>query len=157
MPDAVTNLCADLGIEIIPCNQTIRPMKTKAVNVLRRIFERHGQEHLIMVVRTIVESEGNAAALTEPTIIGISELLLAHPQWGEQGLAWIEAFDGINLKELAAKASANRKAVTKSAAIATMLYERLQPIFSPPKPQRVRKEYVYKRGPRKPKAEQAAA
>ena len=136
MPNAVAKLCADLGISVIACNETSGPMRTRAINVLRRILDKHGEGHLILVLRTITESEGNAAMLTEPVLRGISEILLAHPQWGERGLAWIEAFDGIDLKELAATAKANRKAATKSAAIATMLYERLQPIFNPPKVKR---------------------
>lgn len=122
---------------------------------MRRIFDKHGEGHLILVLRTITESDGNAAMLTEPVLRGVSEILLAHPHWGERGLAWIEAFDGISLKDLAAIAKANRRAATKSAAIATMLYERLAPSFAPPKKVRPpRKEYVYKRGPRKPKFQQ---
>jgi hypothetical protein len=131
--DGVPKICEDLGITVIACNETAGPMRTRAVNVMRRIFDEHGEGHLILVLRTITESEGNAAMLTEPVLRGVSEILLAHPQWGDRGLAWIEAFDGINLKELATIAKANRRAATKSAAIATMLYERLAPSFAPTK------------------------
>jgi hypothetical protein len=155
---SIETILSDLGIAAIACHETNGPMKTRAVNVMRRLLDDHGEGHLILVLRTITESEGNAAMLTEPVLRGISEILLAHPAWGERGLAWIEAFDGISLKELAAKAKANRKAATKSDAVATMLYERLQPIFSPPKPKRAPKApYVYKRGPRKQKEERVAA
>jgi hypothetical protein len=154
----VESICADLGITIIPCNVTLGPMLTRAPNVLRGILAKHGEGHLILVLRTIVESEGNEAMLVEPVIYAISNILAAHPAWGECGLAWLEAFDSIKLKELAATAKANRRASPASAAIATMLHERLSPLFDPPpKPKRQPKApYVYKRGPRKPKAQPEA-
>jgi hypothetical protein len=73
-------------------------------------------------------------------IKGVSDLVLAHPKWPEHGLAWIEAFDDIDLLDLAKKAKANKKAVPAKAAMATMLYERLAPIFDPPKPVKVKAE-----------------
>jgi hypothetical protein len=55
-------------------------------------------------------------------------------------LAWIEAFDNIDLTELAKMAKANRKAVPKREAMTAMLYERLALIFDPPqKPRRVKR------------------
>lgn len=137
---SVESICADVGITIIPCNQTGGPCKTKAANVLRRIMAQHGEGHTILVLRTIVESEGNEAMLTEPVLHGVSDVLLAHPGWGERGLAWLEAFDDISLKELAAKAKANRRACPSRFAIATMLHSRLSPLFDPPP--KVRRAYA---------------
>ena len=79
---------------------------------------------------------GNECALTAPAIWGVSDLVLAHPSWPDHGLAWIEAFDEIDLIELAKVARANRKAVPKREAMAAMLYERLAPIFDPPAPRK---------------------
>jgi hypothetical protein len=92
----------------------------------------HGEGHLIITLRTIVESSGTERALTASGIQGVSDLVLAHPSWPDHGLAWIEAFDNIDLIELAKMAKANRKAVPKREAMAAMLYERLAPIFDPP-------------------------
>jgi len=133
MSDALKDILDSLGIEAIACNETIGPMKTKAVNNLRRILVQYGEGHVIIVLRTIVESSGNERALTSAAIWGVSDLVLAHPSWPERGLAWIEAFDDIDLVGLAKKARANRKAVPKRAAMAAMLYERLAPAFDPPK------------------------
>lgn len=146
----IQTILDDLGIRAVRVNETRGPMATHAGNILQKMLERHGEGHTIMVLRTVAESEGNSDMLTAPVLTAISDLILAHPTWPERGLAWIEAFDEINLKELAAKAKANRVAVPKQNAIATMLYERLQPIFSPRRPARVRRPYQYKRGPRKP-------
>lgn len=139
---ALENILSDLGVVPIACNETGGPMRTRAVNVMRRVLDEYGEGHLILVLRTITESDGNAAMLTEPVLRGVSEILLAHPQWGDRGLAWIEAFDDISLKELATIAKANRRAATKSAAIATMLYERLAPSFAPTKTKRTYRRQI---------------
>lgn len=137
----VEQICTDLGIELIPCNVTVTPMRTKASATLRRLLVQHGEGHLIITLRTIVESAGNDRSLIAPVIWGVSDLVLAHPSWPDHGLAWIEAFDDIDLIELAEVAKANRKAVPKREAMAAMLYERLAPIFdSPP----VRKRAPFK-------------
>jgi hypothetical protein len=73
----------------------------------------HGDGHVIITLRTIVESSGNERALTAAGIQGVSDLVLAHPSWPDHGLAWIEAFDNIDLIELAKMAKANCKAVPK--------------------------------------------
>lgn len=140
----IEKICADLGIELIPCNVTVTPMRTKASATLRRMLDQYGEGHVIITLRTIVESSGNERALTAPAIWGVSDLVLAHPSWPEHGLAWIEAFDDIDLIELAKVAKANRKAVPKREAMAAMLYERLAPIFDPP-PARKRAPFKHSR------------
>jgi hypothetical protein len=77
---SVESICADLGIEIIAINATIIPMRTKARSVLRRILAEHGEGHLIITLRTIVESAGNECCLIAPAIKGVSDLILAHPK-----------------------------------------------------------------------------
>ncbi|WP_131522894.1 hypothetical protein [Nitrobacter sp. Nb-311A] len=88
---------------------------------------------MIITLRTIVESSENERALTAAEIQGVSDIVLAHPSWSDHGLAWIEAFDNIDLIELAKMAKANLKAVPKREAMAAMLYERLAPLFDPPR------------------------
>lgn len=132
MSDAVKDILDSLGIEVVACNESRGPMRTKASQTLRRLLDEHGRGHLIMTLRTIVESNGNDQALTEPVIHGVSDLILHHRSWSERGLAWIEAFDNIDLIALAEIASANRKAVPKREAMAAMLYERLAPLFDAP-------------------------
>jgi hypothetical protein len=158
MTDAVDAILADLEITVIPTRQRMAPMQTKAGQVLRKIFRNYGEGHLIMLLRTITESNGNELALIAPCLFAVSDVMIAHPTWPSRGLQWIEAFDGIDLVAMQKAASANRKASPQRAAIATMLYERLAPTFVPPKRVRPpRKPYAYKRGPRKPKAERMAA
>ncbi len=158
MADVVDGILADLEIETIPTRQSRGPMQTKAGQIIRRIYRSHGEGHLIMLLRTISESNGNGLALIAPCLFGISDLMVAHPSWPARGLAWIEAFDDIDLMAMQRDASANRKATPQRAAIATLLYTKLAPTFVPAREVRPpRNPYVYKRGPRKPKAEQMAA
>jgi hypothetical protein len=129
----IEGICADLGITIAQCYEPTGPLRTKAGQTLRRLLLDHGDGHVIITLRTIVESSGNERALTASGIQGVSDLVLAHPSWPDHGLAWIEAFDNIDLIELAKMAKANCKAVPKREAMAAMLYERLAPIFDPPR------------------------
>jgi hypothetical protein len=76
------------------------PVDDAARARLARSLDRHGEEHLVLLVRTIIESEGNAAALVEPVIGAVSSVMVFHPEWANRGLAWIEAFDSVPLMAL---------------------------------------------------------
>jgi hypothetical protein len=64
---------------------------------LARLLDRHGAPHIILLVRTITESRGNANALVEPVISAVSSVMIFCPEWANRGLAWIEAFDNVPL------------------------------------------------------------
>jgi hypothetical protein len=51
---------------------------------------------ITLLCRTIIESEGNADALSEPIIVSAVHSCM-RDQWTNKGLAWIEAFDKIPL------------------------------------------------------------
>jgi hypothetical protein len=57
------------------------PIDEAARARLARSLDRHGEAHVILLVRTIIESEGNAAALVEPVISAVSSLMIFHPEW----------------------------------------------------------------------------
>jgi hypothetical protein len=67
---------------------------------LARSLDRHGAPHVTLLIRTILESEGNAAALVEPVIGAVSSVMVFNPEWANRGLAWIEAFDNVPLMAL---------------------------------------------------------
>jgi hypothetical protein len=54
-------------------------------------------EHVTLLIRTIIGSNGNENALVAPVIDAISSVMSRHRDWTEKGLAWIEAFDSIPL------------------------------------------------------------
>jgi hypothetical protein len=67
---------------------------------LQKLAERHGEQHATLLVRTIIESEGNEQALVEPVISAVSSVMVWHPDWTNRGLAWIEAFDSLPLLQI---------------------------------------------------------
>jgi hypothetical protein len=72
----------------------------ETLDVLQRVAERHGEEHLTLVLRTILESEGNRDALFEPIISGVSSAIIFNPEHVAKGLAWLETFDQIPLRRI---------------------------------------------------------
>jgi hypothetical protein len=58
-------------------------------------FGGDGRGEVTLLIRTIIESEGNEEALIEPIVSAVS--ICMRPEWTKKGLAWIEAFDRIPL------------------------------------------------------------
>lgn len=71
---------------------------------LRRIGQAHGEAHLALVLRLIVETKHNAKELYAETMVAVSELLNHRPELIDAGLALFDAFDGIDLAGLRGKA-----------------------------------------------------
>ncbi|MEX3008668.1 hypothetical protein [Hoeflea sp. TYP-13] len=73
---------------------------------LRRIGRAHGEPHLALVLRLIVETEGNAAELYAETLAAVSSLLEHKPELIERGAALFDAFDNIDLCAIRRRAHA---------------------------------------------------
>ncbi|MCP3395241.1 hypothetical protein NLM27_41655 [Bradyrhizobium sp. CCGB12] len=141
----VLEICAELGLEIIPTKQRLRAGQTKADSVLHAIYEDHGEGHLVLLLRTLLESDGNSVHVNDFVLRGLSDVMLAHPEWPQKGLAWLEAFDSINLGDIRAKARANRQAVPQRHGVAAGLFRELAKAFAPPpkpEPPRVEKKLL---------------
>jgi hypothetical protein len=138
-PDALARLCKALEIEILPtCVNRSRPGQTHAGNVMLRIMRNHGAGHLTVVLRAIIESEGNATKLRAETIWAISDCILARPDWERQGLAFLEAFDAIDLKDLRKRAKAILPRHGARVVLGVLLWERLREAFGEVAPDCVR-------------------
>src|SRR5450631_2566722 len=62
-------------------------------------FDQDGRGHIILLLRTILESENNgSAALVDTIVCGVSASM--DPQWTRTGLRWLEAFDRIPLMSI---------------------------------------------------------
>jgi hypothetical protein len=123
----VHDICAELGIAIVPVTKQRAAMETCAINTLDRILRDHGSEHLRSVLIAIVETTNNKRQLVAPVIWAVSDILLAYPSWVSGDL--LDAMDQIDLAELHALAKANRRACQPRHAISTMLFERLHERF----------------------------
>jgi hypothetical protein len=127
----VPRLCAELGLEILPTNKKPGPGQTTAGATLHGVHRAHGEGHLIMLLRTLLESEGGSEHVNEFTLMGISDVMLAHPEWPAKGLAWLEAFDKIDLGDIREQARRNRDAVPQRHGIASALHRELSAMFDP--------------------------
>jgi hypothetical protein len=129
MSTALAELCTDLGIEIVDIRQSRsrRPGQTCAERTLLKILADEGYAHLRSVLMSIMETENNKLMLVAPVIWAISDVLRGHPTWF--GDAWLTALDKIDLAELYGNAKKSREAVSPRHAIATMIIERLRPLF----------------------------
>jgi len=109
----VLKVTRPLGVKVLDASlhspTSIRPKHCFCMPTLQKVV-RHGEEHLTMVLRLIVETRGNATELWAATITAISELLLAMPWLVERGLDLFDQFDRIDLAALRRRAKAIRRA-----------------------------------------------
>lgn len=84
------------------------PRECYATATLRRIVRRHGVSHLALVLRLIVETNGNAGELYGETILAVSSLLEHRPELVERGGVLFEAFDSIDLAGIRRRAQQMR-------------------------------------------------
>lgn len=76
-----------------------RPRECFAKKTLKKIGQRHGEAHLALTLRLIVETYGNATELYSETIQAVSALV-ANPSIEARGGALFEQFDRISLAEI---------------------------------------------------------
>lgn len=96
----VLKVTRPLGIKVLDASlhspTSVRPKHCYCMPTLQKVA-RHGEPHLTIVLRLIVETRDNATELWAATITAISELLLAMPWLVERGLWLFEAFDMLDL------------------------------------------------------------
>jgi hypothetical protein len=78
-----------------------------------------------------MESDGNSEHINEFTLLGISDVMLAHPEWPATGLRWLEAFDKVDLGDIREQARLAREAVPQRHGIASALHRELSVMFDP--------------------------
>jgi hypothetical protein len=127
----VPKICAELGLEIISTNRKRGTGQTTAGATLHAIYRTYGEGHLTLLLRTLMESDGNADHVNEFTLLAISDVMLAHPEWPKKGLAWLEAFDSIDLRDVRDQARRNRNAVPQRHGVASALHRELTAMFDP--------------------------
>jgi hypothetical protein len=107
------------------------PVDEAARARLAKMLDRHGAQHVTLLIRTIIESDGNANALVEPVISAVSSVMIFRPEWANRGLD-LQLFRPTSIGHY----------------YFLSLRNRLRKIFEPPKVPKVkppRKVYTYKR------------
>jgi hypothetical protein len=129
MTSQLASICEELGVRLLSESVVRTPGSTRCIGVLRRILRKYGEGHLILLLRTIMESENNRMALVEPVIWALSDVMLANPRWPDRGLEWLEAFDAIDLCEIWARSKLANGAPPERHGIASKLTELLHERF----------------------------
>lgn len=130
-PD-LAKICAGLDIRVVPNerSRTRSQGETCAEKAMERILKRHGEGHLTIVLKSIVETENNGRQLVAPVMYAVSDIILAYPQWTAT-TAWLDALDRTDLAEMWSRAKANRRAAKPRPAMATMLFQHLSELLEP--------------------------
>jgi hypothetical protein len=138
------SLFDELGITYRGPADYCRPgqAETHCGPIIERMITDHGVPHARQVLQTFVETKGNADMMVRPIVLAVSDILLAHRRWREAGLAWLEAFDNIRLRDVWKTAKATRMKAKREVMTALLFVEierHLGPAV-PPKPQRTKRE-----------------
>jgi hypothetical protein len=130
------------AVEAPPIDDQVR-VELQKILYRRNMFGTDGREHLILLLRTILESEGNQDALINPIVSAVSSCM--QEEWTERGLEWIEAFDGLKLTALLATMRSLSLFSERHLGyyLGLALRNRLAAILDPPQP-----EPMKKRGPK---------
>lgn len=122
---AVAGRC---GVRLPPMNEVSRhrsPRESFARKTMKRIGRKHGEAHLELTLRLIVESAGNATALFGDVIWAVSELIAARPDLLDRGLDLYADFDAIGLIDVRRQARALRLRLPSTSVMTTILALRL--------------------------------
>jgi hypothetical protein len=108
------------------------PGETRALATIGRILHRYGEEHLRLVLTTLVETTGNHGLITEITLWAVSDLLWACPHWVEDRTSeWLEAWDRLPFGQLIYVSQELRGHVSQRAALVGLVYSWLRAELDP--------------------------
>jgi hypothetical protein len=130
MSRTLAGLLREFNVGVVPITQsrTRAARQTCAGKTLAKIFRERGYDHLRSVLMSFCESSRpNKVMLVAPVIWAVSDVLAARPAWF--GGEWLTAMDEVNLAELFALASANRRIAPARSAIATLIFDRMRQQF----------------------------
>lgn len=131
MKRPAAEVCADLGIKIVPPNirrRKLGELETCCEKTIDNLIEAEGESHVVLVLKTLTETTNNRRDLIAPTVYAVSDVILAHPKWIKQASIWFEAFDGLDIPALRLRAKKARVAEVRRA-LATLICDRLMPVF----------------------------
>ncbi|RIY00199.1 hypothetical protein ACLNGM_14985 [Aureimonas phyllosphaerae] len=97
-----------LGVRLLPVWRRRKGAQSHARGKLREIAKHHGWDHLGLVVRFIIESEGNKTALWSETAGALSDVLAQRPDWQDRPSDVFAAMDTIDLNKMRERAVRRR-------------------------------------------------
>jgi hypothetical protein len=131
-PEHVRRLCDEFGIAIVPKHRYPEPGQTRAVATIDRIYRRYGEDHLRLVLTTLVETANNKILLDEVGLWMASDMVLkCRPIIEDRAAEWLELWDAIPAGELQFVCQELRGVISQRFALGGMIYERIYRRFGP--------------------------
>lgn len=129
----VVSLCNEVGIECIEGTAYPRLGQTRAVNTIRRIIERFGEQHARMVLMTLAETQNNKALVDEVGLWMASDMVRAfHAEIEQDASLWLSLWDKLPVGYLQFVSQGLRGTVKQRDALGGMVYERLRRVYGEP-------------------------
>jgi hypothetical protein len=126
----LADVCAAVGVEIVPTSVSPGPGQTTARSTLQRLLKQHGEGHVILLLRTFVETTNDNARIDSFALQAISGIMLCHPEWVDTGLRWFDVVDRIDFAEIQRHAKVHRNIVPQREGIASALLRELADAFA---------------------------
>jgi len=124
----VRQLCDEFRIEIIDGQSYPEIGQTRAVETLARIYRRHGETHLRMVLTTLAETANNKVLLDEVGLWMASDMVLVR---GVDHIdsEWLDLWDRMPVGQLQYVCQDLSGLVPQRYALGGMVYERIYRTF----------------------------
>ncbi|MFC6487344.1 hypothetical protein [Nitratireductor sp. GCM10026969] len=124
IPAHIEALCREFGIEIIDRHRYPVPGQTRAVETMARIYRRHGETHLRMVLLTLMETANNRALLDEVALWMTSDMVRFR---GLENIdsEWLELWDRTPVGQLQFICQELSGIVPQRYALGGMMFERV--------------------------------
>jgi hypothetical protein len=134
---AIADVCARAEVELlrypVPTDKQ-SPGQTMAVGALSQCLKQYGPDTLITALQCVTQTKNNQAGILSARIIkALCAVLHEHREWRDSGLALLDAFDRIDLKEIQAASAldAASRRIGRVVAIADRVRAALQGLLSP--------------------------
>jgi hypothetical protein len=122
-----------VGIEAIEGTAYPRLGQTRAINTIRRIIDRYGEEHMRLVLRTLADTSNNKAVVDEIGLWMCSDMVMAFRDEIERDASlWLSVWDKIPVGYLHYVSQGLRGTVKRRDALSGMVYERLRRVYGQP-------------------------
>lgn len=132
IPSHIQRLCDEFGIRVIDKHRYPEPGETRAIETLARIYRRHGEGHLRLVLSTLMEAGNHKLLLDEVGLWMCSDMVLKCRGLIERDAsAWLEMWDRIPAGELQFMCQDLRGVIPQRFALGGMIYERIYRRFGP--------------------------
>ena len=134
---AIADVCARADVELlrypVPTDKQ-SPGQTMAVGALSQCLKQYGPDTLITALQCVTQTKNNQAGILSARIIkALCAVLHEQQDWRDSGLALLDAFDRIDLKEIQAASAldAASRRIGRVVAIADRVRAALQGLLSP--------------------------